>query len=136
MLRFTRGLGATTHLSDAFPWGLWIGFDILCGVGLAAGAFTITATVHLFNIHRFEPIVRPTVLTGFLGYLFVSFALMYDLGQPWRIWHAMVLLEPAFGDVRGGLVRDALHHGAGRGVLPGRPRALPVRPRRAASCGR
>ena len=94
VVRFTRGLGATTNLSDQFPWGLWIGFDILCGVGLAAGAFTIMATVHLFNIRRFEPIVRPTLLTGFLGYLFVCVALMYDLGQPWRIWHAMVFWNP------------------------------------------
>jgi Ni/Fe-hydrogenase subunit HybB-like protein len=90
IVRFTQGLGASTNLSDAFPWGVWIGFDILCGVGLAAGAFTVMATVHLFHIERFEPIVRPTVLTGFLGYLFVVFALMFDLGQPWRIWHAMV----------------------------------------------
>jgi Ni/Fe-hydrogenase subunit HybB-like protein len=94
VIRFSRGLGATTHLSDRFPWGLWIGLDILCGVGLAAGAFTIMATVHLFNIRRFEPIVRPTVLTGFLGYVFVCMALMYDLGQPWRIWHAMVFWNP------------------------------------------
>ena len=94
VVRFTRGLGATTHLSDHFPWGVWIGFDILCGVGLAAGAFTIMATVHLFNLHRFEPIVRPTVLTGFLGYVFVSLALLYDLGQPWRIWHAIVFWNP------------------------------------------
>ncbi len=93
-LRFSKGLGATTNLSDQFPWGLWIGFDILCGVGLAAGAFTIMATVHLFNIHRFEPIVRPTVLTGFLGYVFVCIALMFDLGQPWRIWHAAVFWNP------------------------------------------
>ncbi len=94
VLRFTRGLGATTNLSDRFPWGLWIGFDILCGVGLAAGAFTIMAVVHLFNIRRFEPIVRPTVLTGFLGYLFVVFALLFDLGQPWRIWHAVIFWNP------------------------------------------
>jgi Ni/Fe-hydrogenase subunit HybB-like protein len=94
VLRFSRGLGATTNLSDQFPWGVWIGFDILCGVGLAAGAFTIMATVHIFNIHRFEPIVRPTVLTGFLGYVFVSLALLYDLGQPWRIWHAIVYWNP------------------------------------------
>ncbi len=94
VLRFTRGLGATTNLSDAFPWGVWIGFDILCGVGLAAGAFTIMATVHIFNLHRFQPIVRPTVLTGFLGYVFVSLALLYDLGQPWRIWHAIVFWNP------------------------------------------
>jgi Ni/Fe-hydrogenase subunit HybB-like protein len=93
-LRFTRGLGATTNLSDRFPWGLWIGFDVLCGVGLAAGAFTLTAVVHLFNLRRFEPIVRPTVLTAFLGYSFVIVALLFDLGQPWRIWHALVFWNP------------------------------------------
>jgi Ni/Fe-hydrogenase subunit HybB-like protein len=94
VLRFTQGLGAVTNLSDRFPWGLWIGFDVLCGVGLAAGAFTLTAVVHLFNIRRFEPIVRPTLLTGLLGYLFVIVALMFDLGQPWRIWHALVFWNP------------------------------------------
>jgi Ni/Fe-hydrogenase subunit HybB-like protein len=93
-LRFTRGLGATTNLSDQFPWGLWIGFDVLCGVGLAAGGFTITAAVYIFNLKRFTPIIRPTVLTAFLGYLFVIFALMFDLGQPHRIWHALVMWNP------------------------------------------
>lgn len=90
VMRFVKGLGATTNLSDAFPWGIWIGFDILCGVGLAAGAFTLMATVHLFHIEKFKPIVRPTLLTGYLGYLLVCVGLMYDLGQPWRIWHAII----------------------------------------------
>lgn len=94
VLRFTKGLGAVTNLSDKFPWGLWIGFDLLCGVGLAAGAFTLTAIVHLFNLKKFEPIVRPTILTGFLGYIFVITALMFDLGQPWRIWHALIYWNP------------------------------------------
>jgi Ni/Fe-hydrogenase subunit HybB-like protein len=94
VLRFTRGLGAVSNLSDQFPWGLWVGFDVLCGVGLAAGAFTLTAIVHIFNLHRFEPIVRPTVLTGFLGYLLVIAGLLFDLGQPWRIWHALVFWNP------------------------------------------
>ncbi len=94
VLRFTQGLGATTNLSDAFPWGLWIGFDVLVGVGLAAGGFTLTAVVHLFNLRRFEPIVRPTVLTAFLGYMLVIAGLMFDLGQPWRIWHALVFWNP------------------------------------------
>jgi Ni/Fe-hydrogenase subunit HybB-like protein len=94
VLRFSRGLGAVTNLSDKFPWGLWVGFDVLCGVGLAAGAFTLTAIVHIFNLHRFEPIVRPTVLTGFLGYLLVIAGLMFDLGQPWRIWHALFFWNP------------------------------------------
>ena len=94
ILRFTQGLGAVTNLSDQFPWGLWIGLDVLCGVGLAAGAFTLTAIVHLFNLHRWEPIVRPAVLTGFLGYLLVMVGLVFDLGQPWRIWHAMIFWNP------------------------------------------
>ncbi len=94
VLRFMRGLGAVTNLSDRFPWGLWIGFDVLCGVGLAAGGFTLTTIVHIFNLHRFEPIVRPSVLTAFLGYLLVIAGLMFDLGQPWRIWHALIFWNP------------------------------------------
>lgn len=94
VLRFGLGLGAVTNLSDRFPWGLWIGFDVLCGVGLAAGAFTLTAVVHLLNLRRFEPILRSTVLTALLGYLLVIVALLFDLGQPWRIWHPLLFRNP------------------------------------------
>ena len=93
-MRFTRGLGAVTNLSDSFPWGLWIGFDILCGVGLAAGGFAITATVHLLHLEDFKPIVRPTVLTAFLGYGLVVLALLFDLGKPWNIWHPIIMWNP------------------------------------------
>jgi len=91
VVRFTQGLGAATNLSDQFPWGIWIGFDLLVGVALAAGGFTITATVYIFNLERFRPIVRPTVLTAFLGYLLVIFALLFDLGRPYRIWHPLIM---------------------------------------------
>ncbi len=93
-LRVFYGLGASTNLSDQFPWGIWIGFDILCGVGLAAGGFTIVAIVHIFNIERYKPILRPTILTAFLGYVLVVVALMFDLGRPDRIWHPMVMWNP------------------------------------------
>jgi Ni/Fe-hydrogenase subunit HybB-like protein len=94
VLRFWKGLGHVTNLSDRFPWGLWIGFDVLCGVALAAGGFTITAAVYVFNLKRFRPIVRPTVLTAFLGYFLVAVGLMYDLGKPWNIWHPIVMWNP------------------------------------------
>ena len=93
-VRITQGLGATTNLSDEFPWGIWIGFDVLCGVMLAAGGFTLMAAVHIFNAERFRPIVRPALLTAFLGYLLVVVALMYDLGFPWRIWHPLIMWNP------------------------------------------
>jgi Ni/Fe-hydrogenase subunit HybB-like protein len=92
--RFMRGLGPTTNMVDTFPWGLWIGFDILVGVGLAAGGFAVAATVYIFNIERFRPILRPTILTAFLGYLLVIAGLMVDLGRPWAIWHALIYWNP------------------------------------------
>jgi Ni/Fe-hydrogenase subunit HybB-like protein len=93
-VRFTQGLGAATHLSDHAPWGLWIGFDILCGVGLAAGGFAITTAVYILHLERLRPIVRPTILTAFLGYLLVVTALMFDLGRPWNIWRALIWWNP------------------------------------------
>lgn len=93
-LRFWGGLGASTNLSDQFPWGIWIGFDVLCGVGLAAGGFTLAATVHIFNIKSYHAVVRPAILTAFLGYLLVVVALMFDLGHPYRIWHPLILWNP------------------------------------------
>src|SRR6516165_9143195 len=93
-LRIFYGLGGSTNLSDQFPWGIWIGFDILCGVGLAAGGFTLVAVVHIFNIERYHPILRPSVLTAFLGYVLVVFALLFDLGRPDRLWHPLVMWNP------------------------------------------
>jgi len=93
-VRFAQGLGASTNLNDQFPWGIWIGFDVLCGVMLAAGGFTLTAAVHIFNIKRLHAIVRPTILTAFLGYVLVCVALMFDLGPPYRIWHPLVMRNP------------------------------------------
>ncbi len=93
-IRFVHGLGASTNLSDQFPWGLWIGFDVMCGVMLAAGGFTLTAAVEIFNIKRWHSIMRPTILTAFMGYLLVCAALMYDLGLPWNIWHPLIMRNP------------------------------------------
>jgi len=84
-LRFTGGLAAVTNLSDYQPWGIWIGFDLLCGVSLAAGGFVTSAAVHIFGMKRYHSAVRPAILTGFLGYSLVVLALLYDVGRPIRL---------------------------------------------------
>jgi len=88
--RFVHGLGAVSNLSDAAPWGLWIGFDVMGGVALAAGGFVLAATVYIFGLERYRPFVRPAILTAFLGYAAVAAGLLYDLGLPWHIWHPIV----------------------------------------------
>jgi len=89
VIRFIFGLGATTNLNDTYPWGLWISFDVVTAVPLAAGAFTLGAIVHCFHIKKLEPLVRPAIVTGFLGYSLVSIGLLLDLGQPQRGWHVI-----------------------------------------------
>lgn len=92
ILRFTLGLGAATAMSDAFPWGVWIGL-LQSGVALAAGGFVIAATVHIFHIREFEQILRPMVLTAFLGYLFVALTLFIEVGRPQSLWHPLVMWQ-------------------------------------------
>ncbi len=85
ILRFTTGIGAVTNLDDNNPWGLWIGFDLLCGVALAAGGYVTSASCYLFGLKRYHSAVRPAITTAFLGYFFVVIALTYDLGHPLRL---------------------------------------------------
>jgi Ni/Fe-hydrogenase subunit HybB-like protein len=92
--RLFLGLGATTNLSDAYPWGLWVSFDILAGVALAGGGFTMAAAIYIFNLKKFEPLLRPAKLSAFLGYMMFVVGLFFDLGQPWRIWHPLVMWNP------------------------------------------
>lgn len=91
ILRFTGGLAAVTNLSDNNPWGLWIGFDLLVGVALAAGGYVTSAAVYLFGMKKYHSAVRPAVLTGFLGYALVVFALHYDVGRPWRLPYPFII---------------------------------------------
>ncbi len=89
--RFANGLGATSALTDAVPWGFWIAFDVMAGVALAAGGFVIAAAVYIFGLNRYHQFTRPAILTALLGYLAVAVGLLYDLGLPWHIWHPMIM---------------------------------------------
>ncbi len=90
VVRFTQGLGSVTNLNQQFPWGFWIGFDVVTGVALAGGAYVITFVVYVMKVERYHAIVRVTVLNGFLAYVFYAGALMLDLGKPWHIINPII----------------------------------------------
>ena len=90
VLRFARGLGAVTNLSDSFPWGLWIGFDVVTGVAFAGGAYVLCFMVYVLRIEKYHPLVRVTVLNGFLAYVFYAGALLLDLGRPWNVINPII----------------------------------------------
>lgn len=91
VIRFTGGLGAVTNLSDDNPWGIWVGFDLLVGVALAAGGYVTSAAVYIFGMKRYHSAVRPAILTGFIGYSHELFVFIYDVGRPWRMPYPFIV---------------------------------------------
>lgn len=89
-IRFAKGLGSVTNLSQDFPWGIWIGFDVITGVAFAGGAYVITFMVYILRMEKYHPIVRITVLNGFLAYVFYAGALLLDLGRPWNVVNPII----------------------------------------------
>ncbi len=88
--RFTAGIGYVSNLSNARPWGLWVGVDVATGVALAAGGFTTASLAHIFGRHYYEPVTRPALLTALLGYTFVVLGLLIDIGRSWAIWKPLL----------------------------------------------
>jgi Ni/Fe-hydrogenase subunit HybB-like protein len=88
--RFAHGLGSVTNLNQDVPWGLWIGFDVITGVAFAGGAYVLTFMVYILNQEKYRPIVRVTVLNGFLAYVFYAGALLLDLGRPWNVINPII----------------------------------------------
>jgi Ni/Fe-hydrogenase subunit HybB-like protein len=90
VIRFWKGLGAITNLTQEVPWGLWIGFDVVTGVAFAGGAYVLTFMVYILNMQKYHSIVRITVLNGFLAYVFYAGALLLDLGRPWNVINPII----------------------------------------------
>jgi Ni/Fe-hydrogenase subunit HybB-like protein len=90
LIRYIYGIGAISDLSYSYPWGFWISFDLFTGVVISSGGFLMAGTVYILRIKAFQPLLRPSVLTAFLGYIMVAVALLVDLGHPERIWYMMI----------------------------------------------
>ncbi len=90
-IRFISGIGAVTNLDNNTPWGLWIGVDVAAGVALAAGGFTSAALGHVIHREEYHAIVRPALLTAMLGYTFVAFGVVVDIGRFYYIWHPLIM---------------------------------------------
>ncbi len=92
--RFLFGLGAVTNLDQQYPWGIWIGIDVATGVALAAGGFISAAIGHIMHKEEYHSIVRPALLTAMLGYTFVAFGVLIDIGRWYYIWHPLIMWNP------------------------------------------
>jgi Ni/Fe-hydrogenase subunit HybB-like protein len=90
MLRYANGIGAISNLNNSYPWAFWISFDLFTGVAISSGGFIMAGSVYILQLKQFKPLLRPSILTAFLGYIMVVIALLVDLGHPERIWYMMI----------------------------------------------
>jgi Ni/Fe-hydrogenase subunit HybB-like protein len=91
--RFLAGLGAATALSDGYPWGLWIAFDVVTGTAFACGGYAMALVVYIFNKGKYHPLIRPAILTSALGYSMAGFSVMIDIGRPWQAWKLPIFIN-------------------------------------------
>lgn len=85
-----EGLSASSNVSQEFPWGIFIGFNVMVGVPFAGGAYVLAFVVYILNSEKYHPIVRPTILNGFLAYVFYASAIFLDLGRKWNILNPII----------------------------------------------
>ena len=104
LYRYVAGLGAVTNLSDGYPWGLWITYDVLVGTALGCGGYAMAILVYVFNRWEYHPVVRSAVLTSVFGYSLAGLAIFLDIGRywngyklflPWQVNFNSVLVEVA-----------------------------------------
>ncbi len=84
--RLVVGIGPATNLNDQWPWGWWIGFDVLCGVALAGGGYSTALIVHILHRNQFNAVARSAMLTSLLGYILVLVGLFLDIGKWFNFW--------------------------------------------------
>jgi Ni/Fe-hydrogenase subunit HybB-like protein len=90
IIRFWKGIGEVSNVTQDIPWGLWKGFNVVTGVAFAGGAYVLTFMVYILNMRNYHSIIRVTVLNGFLAYAFYAGALVLDLGRPWHIFNPII----------------------------------------------
>ena len=61
--------GTDRLLSRDFPWSLIVGLNVLCGIAIATGGFTVAASVYVLNLEGHRSIVRASLAASFAGYV-------------------------------------------------------------------
>jgi Ni/Fe-hydrogenase subunit HybB-like protein len=88
--RFAKGLGAVSNMSDGFPWGIWITYDVVIGTALGCGGFAMAILVYILNKGEYHPLVRSAVLTSVFGYTLAAVSVFIDIGRYWNFHHVLL----------------------------------------------
>jgi len=85
--RFIYGLGAVTHMSDGYPWGIWIAFDVVVGTAFGCGGYALALLIYVFNKGEYHPLLRPALMASLFGYSLAGVAVVIDVGRYWQLYN-------------------------------------------------
>ncbi len=89
-VRYVKGLGAVSNMSDGYPWGIWITYDVATGTAIACGGYAVAILVYIRNHMHYHPLIRSCIMTSMFGYGLAGFSVMVDIGRPWNSYNFFV----------------------------------------------
>lgn len=89
-VRFVKGIGAVSNMSDGYPWGIWITYDVATGTAIACGGYAMAILIYIRNHMHYHPMIRSAILTSMFGYGLAGFSVMVDVGRPWNAYNFFV----------------------------------------------
>ena len=95
-IRYLFGIGAVSNLSDGYPWGIWIAYDVVAGTAIACGGYSMALLVYVMNKGEYHPLVRPALLASVFGYTLAGASIMVDIGRYWNFYN---LFMPWYSNV-------------------------------------
>ena len=89
-VRCVKGVGAVSNMSDGFPWGIWITYDVATGTAIACGGYAVAILVYIRHHMHYHPLIRSCILTSMFGYALAGLSVMVDIGRPWNAYNFFV----------------------------------------------
>jgi Ni/Fe-hydrogenase subunit HybB-like protein len=86
VVRFTKGIGAVSNLSDGYPWGIWVAYDVAIGTAIACGGYAVAVLIYIQNRWHYHPLVRSAILTTLFGSCLAASSVVVDIGRPWNAY--------------------------------------------------
>ncbi|OGV66434.1 MAG: hydrogenase [Lentisphaerae bacterium RIFOXYA12_FULL_48_11] len=89
-MRFIKGIGAVSGLSDGYPWGIWITYDVATGTAIACGGYAVAILVYIRHNMHYHPMIRSCILTSMFGYALAGLSVIIDCGRPWNVYNFFI----------------------------------------------
>ncbi|MDR0454332.1 MAG: Ni/Fe-hydrogenase cytochrome b subunit [Deferribacteraceae bacterium] len=84
--RYIFGIGPISNLSDGYPWGVWLAYDVSLGTAFACGGYALAFLCYIFNGWKYHPMIRSAVVASMFGYALAGFSVLVDIGRYWNAY--------------------------------------------------